>query len=83
MDRPCIERIRAFQNPPALIGQIMEMIMIMIGKRKVQQERHESSNPNSTRDNNDSMLKQQKNDSPKANKTSRIINKLHFYSVLN
>lgn len=50
----------------------MEMIMIMIGKRKVQPERHESSNPNSTRDNNDSMLKQQTNDSQKTNKSSKL-----------
>lgn len=35
VDRACIERIRAFQNPPALIGQIMEMIMILIGKKKL------------------------------------------------
>jgi ATP-dependent 26S proteasome regulatory subunit len=25
VDRSCIERIRAFQTPPVLIGQIMEM----------------------------------------------------------
>lgn len=35
VDRACVERIRAFQNPPALIGQIMEMIMILIGKKKL------------------------------------------------
>ena len=35
VDRACIERIRAFQNPPFLVGQIMEMITVMIGKRKV------------------------------------------------
>lgn len=34
VDRPCIEKIRAFQNPPVLIGQIMEMVLIMIGKKK-------------------------------------------------
>ena len=34
VDRPCIERIRAFQNPPALIGQIMDMVMVLIGKKK-------------------------------------------------
>ena len=34
VDRTCIERIRAFQNPPALIGQIMDMIMVLIGKKK-------------------------------------------------
>lgn len=34
VDRPCVERIRAFQNPPALIGQIMEMMIILIGKNK-------------------------------------------------
>lgn len=35
VDRACIERIRAFQNPPFLVGQIMEMITVMIGKRKI------------------------------------------------
>ena len=34
VDRACIERIRAFQSPPALIGQIMEMLMVLIGKKK-------------------------------------------------
>lgn len=34
VDRSCIERIRAFQNPPALIGQIMEMILVLIGRKK-------------------------------------------------
>ena len=69
VDRPCIERIRAFQNPPALIGQIMEMVMIMIGKKKVQSnERHaDSSNPaNSSRDKDDLSSKQQFNDVQKS-----------------
>ena len=35
IDRGCIERIRGFQNPPALIGQIMEMVTVLIGKRKL------------------------------------------------
>lgn len=35
VDKSCIERIRAFQNPPALIGQIMEMITYMIGRKKL------------------------------------------------
>lgn len=35
VDRSCVERIRAFQNPPALIGQIMEMIIILVGKQKL------------------------------------------------
>jgi dynein heavy chain len=34
VDKACIERIRGFQNPPALIGQIMEMIMTLVGKKK-------------------------------------------------
>ncbi len=34
VDRSCIERIRAFQNPPAMIGQIMEMMAVLIGKKK-------------------------------------------------
>jgi dynein heavy chain, axonemal len=34
VDRASIERIRAFQNPPTLIGQIMDMMMVLIGKKK-------------------------------------------------
>ena len=34
VDRACIERIRAFQNPPALIGQIMDMVMVLVGKKR-------------------------------------------------
>jgi dynein heavy chain len=34
VDRTCIEKIRAFQSPPILIGQIMEMVIVMIGKKK-------------------------------------------------
>lgn len=34
IDKACVERIRSFQNPPALIGQVMEMVTVLIGKRK-------------------------------------------------
>lgn len=51
VDRPCIERVRAFQNPPALIGQIMEMIIVLIGRRKfpehtfvLKSDQHQASN---------------------------------------
>ncbi|XP_067674368.1 uncharacterized protein [Haliotis asinina] len=33
VDRQCIERLRAFANPPTLVGQVMEMVMMLIGKR--------------------------------------------------
>lgn len=33
VDRQCIERLKAFQTPPVLVGQVMEMVMILIGKR--------------------------------------------------
>ncbi|CAF0874114.1 unnamed protein product [Rotaria sordida] len=33
VDKSCIERIRAFQTPPILIGQIMEMILTLIGRK--------------------------------------------------
>ena len=33
VDRSCIDRLKAFQNPPSLIGHIMEMVMTLIGKR--------------------------------------------------
>lgn len=32
VDRPCLERIRGFQNPPILVGHVMEMVFILIGK---------------------------------------------------
>ncbi|WAR07684.1 DYHG-like protein [Mya arenaria] len=33
VDKGCIERLRAFSSPPVLVGQVMEMVMILIGKR--------------------------------------------------
>lgn len=33
VDRQCIERLKAFQTPPVLVGQVMEMVMMLIGKR--------------------------------------------------
>lgn len=33
VDRQCVERLKAFQTPPVLVGQVMEMVMILIGKR--------------------------------------------------
>ncbi|XP_060567478.1 dynein axonemal heavy chain 5-like [Ruditapes philippinarum] len=33
VDRNVIERLRAFTSPPVLVGMVMEMIMILIGKR--------------------------------------------------
>ncbi|UJR24993.1 hypothetical protein I4U23_006354 [Adineta vaga] len=33
VDKSCIERIRTFQTPPILIGTIMEMVLILIGRK--------------------------------------------------
>ncbi|XP_064629693.1 uncharacterized protein LOC135488785 isoform X2 [Lineus longissimus] len=33
VDRGCVERLRAFSQPPALVGHVMEMVMTLIGKR--------------------------------------------------
>ncbi|ESO89151.1 hypothetical protein LOTGIDRAFT_229063 [Lottia gigantea] len=33
IDRSCIETIRSMSNPPMLVGQVMEMVMTLIGKR--------------------------------------------------
>ena len=33
VDRNCIERVRNFASPPILVGQVMEMVMTLIGKR--------------------------------------------------
>jgi len=32
IDRGCIERLRAFQSPPSLVGTVMVMVMILIGR---------------------------------------------------
>lgn len=34
IDKSCIERIKTFQNPPPLLGQILEMTIALIGKKK-------------------------------------------------
>ncbi len=34
IDKGCIERIRTFQNPPVLLGQILDMTVTLIGKKK-------------------------------------------------
>lgn len=31
VDRQCIERLKNFQNPPLLVGYMMEMVMTLIG----------------------------------------------------
>ena len=35
VDRSIIEKIKAFQNPPTIIGQILEVLIHLIGKKKV------------------------------------------------
>jgi hypothetical protein len=35
VDKLCIEHIKSFQNPPALIGQIIEIVITLIGRRKL------------------------------------------------
>ncbi|RDD45872.1 Dynein heavy chain 5, axonemal [Trichoplax sp. H2] len=32
IDRSCVERLRVFQNPPSLVGTVMEMTMVLLGK---------------------------------------------------
>lgn len=34
IDKACLERIRTFQNPPPLLGQILEMTITLIGKKR-------------------------------------------------
>ncbi|XP_052089132.1 uncharacterized protein LOC127725852 isoform X10 [Mytilus californianus] len=41
VDRGCIERIRQFSNPPLLVGQVMEMVMMLVGKRLPSQRLYE------------------------------------------
>ncbi|OPL21670.1 LOW QUALITY PROTEIN: hypothetical protein AM593_02226, partial [Mytilus galloprovincialis] len=41
VDRGCIERIRQFTNPPLLVGQVMEMVMMLVGKRLPSQRLYE------------------------------------------
>jgi len=33
VNRQCVERVKAFQNPTELIGQVVEMVMTLIGRR--------------------------------------------------
>ena len=33
VDRQCVERLKAFQKPPVLVGYVLEMVMILIGKK--------------------------------------------------
>ena len=42
VDRQCIERLRNLANPPVLVGQVMEMVMMLIGKRLPSQRLYES-----------------------------------------
>lgn len=42
VDRACIERLRGFGTPPVLVGQVMEMVMILIGKRLPSQRLYET-----------------------------------------
>ena len=41
VDRQCIERLKGFSSPPLLVGQVMEMVMTLIGKRLPTQRIHE------------------------------------------
>ncbi|KAK3577475.1 hypothetical protein CHS0354_032326 [Potamilus streckersoni] len=33
VDRQCVERLKGFASPPYTVGQVMEMVMLLIGKR--------------------------------------------------
>ncbi|KAI8520697.1 hypothetical protein Bbelb_004510 [Branchiostoma belcheri] len=35
VSRQCVERIRAFQNPPVLVALVMDMMMTLLGRRKI------------------------------------------------
>ncbi|XP_059166583.1 dynein axonemal heavy chain 8-like [Physella acuta] len=43
VDRGVIEHVRAFSNPPILVGQIIEMVMVLIGKKLPSQRISESN----------------------------------------
>ena len=45
VDRSAIDRLRGFQNPPMLVGQVMEMVMILIGKRLPAQRQERGEYP--------------------------------------
>ncbi|KAL5010133.1 hypothetical protein ScPMuIL_012438 [Solemya velum] len=42
VDRQCIERMKVFTNPPVLVLQVIEMVMMLIGKRLPSQRIHDS-----------------------------------------
>jgi hypothetical protein len=80
VDKACIERIRGFQNPPALIGQIMEMIMTLIGKKKFPDQNQSVQKSESTTTVSKDLLKEiekstdsQKTVKPKPSKTLLLL----------
>ena len=45
VDRQCIERLKNFQNPPVLVGHVMEMVFTLIGKKTVQRAAERTDYP--------------------------------------
>ncbi|XP_071504103.1 dynein axonemal heavy chain 5-like [Diadema antillarum] len=45
VDRPCIERLRSYTNPPPIVLQVMEMVMALLGKNKPLGSYHEKTLP--------------------------------------
>lgn len=50
VDRNVIEHVRAFQNPPMLVGQAIEMILVLVGKRLPPQRVNEVKESHSGKD---------------------------------
>ena len=44
VDRQCIERLKNFGNPPVLVGYVIEMVMVLIGKRQPTTRQQASEN---------------------------------------
>lgn len=76
IDKACIERLRTFQNPPPLLGQILEMTITLIGKKKfpeIHSAKPDRSDP----------TKEEKNDTGKTAKSNHnLLNFKYFIQKL-
>jgi len=67
IDKGCIERIRSFQNPPPILGQIVEMTIALIGKKRFPEIQSAKN-----RDNNNESQSREEKDGSKTPKSKSI-----------
>ena len=74
IERGCIERLRAYQQPPPLVGTVMVMVMVLLGRKEfasyVQKTSSEKQQDNSTTyDDSASRISSAKSRKPKESKS--------------